>query len=167
MRFGYKVGRLHQNTRFNTPLIPKKQTMRLSFLDNRGIAGWMRLWASPNTERRKLRGRHWTQHKSSHGQWRQCFYCGSACSYLGTDVCGETQGGGPNASRCYLLPGGTLWWSQGAWKTHTAEGSQKCPHAFAVEFPIWSASVSARCLDIWCFMHKSFTSERLDRCWGC
>lgn len=168
VRFDYKVGRLHQNTQLNALLIPKKQTMLLSFLDNRGIAGWMRYTEPLQTLRGENYGGDFERSTSpATASDVNAFIVGAhAATWVQTSVVRRRAAGQmPHGATCY--PVASCDDHNGAWKTHTAEGPQKCPHTFAVEFPIWSASVSASCPDIWCFMHQSSTSKRLDRCWGC
>lgn len=43
---------------------------------------------------------HWTQHESNDGEWRQCFYCWSACSSLGTEPAVLTLG---RWAKCLLV----------------------------------------------------------------
>lgn len=49
---------------------------------------------------------HWTQHESNDGEWRQCFYCRSACSSLGTEPAVLTLGRWAN---CLLVVPASQW----------------------------------------------------------
>lgn len=104
----------------------------------------------------------WTQHESTTASDVNAFIVGAHAAPWVQSRLFWLSGVGPNASWWYLRASGTLWWSQQWLKTHSAES----PTVSANKFQVWSGFESGNCLslDIWCFMHQSFVSERLDRC---